>query len=457
MKTSSKMNALAAAGLLALGSLAWLPAQAAPSAADLERLDKDLTPVGAERAGNKDGTIPEWTGGLASAPAGFNAKAGYADPYAADKPLFSITAQNLAQYQGKLSAGQVALLKKYPTLKLNVYPTRRSAAYPDKVYKDARAFAANVKLSASGNAVSGSGTSAVPFPLAKTGQEVLLNHTFRWIGGGVDTVQDQVVMTAGGTSYKSRVRNAFYRDAQGYIEGSKKENLMALLTVFQTPATLEGTIYLSLEPLNMDEQDRITWIYNAGQRRVRRAPDVAYDFVAEGSEGLRYSDNVDGWNGKFDRYDIKLIGKKELYIPYNSYKLADKKVKYADMHKPGHLNPDLLRYELHRVWVVEATLKPGQRHLISKRTFYVDEDTWQVGLVDMYDSRGDLWRVLEGFPIQYYDVQVPWYTDYVIYDLHSGAYISNALQNEVSEPWKFGAKANAADLTGDALRRLGTK
>lgn len=444
-----------AAGLLGLALLP--PASATATPQDLERLDKDLTPVGAERAGNKDGTIPAWTGGLAAAPAGFNPKAGYADPYAADKPLFTITAQNAEQYKDKLGAGQLTLLKKYPTLKFNVYPTRRSAAYPDKVYKDVKAFATTAKLSASGNAVSGAGSTAVPFPFAKTGQEVLLNHTFRWIGGGTETTQDQVVMTPGGTSYKSRIKLNFYRDAQGYVEGGKKDNLMALVTVFQTPATLEGTIYLSLEPLDMDRDSRITWIYNAGQRRVRRAPDVAYDFVAEGSEGLRFSDNVDGWNGKFDRYDIKLVGKKELFIPYNSYKLADKKLKYAEMHQPGHLNPDLLRYELHRVWVVEATLKPGQRHLISKRTFYVDEDTWQVAAVDMFDSRGELWRVLEGFPIQYYDVQVPWYTDYVIYDLHSGAYISNSLQNEVAEPWKFGVKAQAADLNGDALRRMGTK
>lgn len=444
--------------LAGLAALTLVPVlHAAPSAADLERLDKDLTPVGAERAGNKDGSIPAWTGGLTSAPAGFDPKTGYPDPYAADKPLFAITAQNADQYKDKLSLGQIALLKKYPTLKFNVYPTRRSAAYPDKVYKDAKAFAASTKLSPSGNTVSGSGSSAVPFPLARTGQEVLLNHTFRWIGGGVEAVQDQVIVTAGGTTYRNRVKNGFYRDAQGYVEGSKKGNLMALLTVFQSPATLEGTIYLSLEPLNMDEQDRITWIYNAGQRRVRRAPDVAYDFVAEGSEGLRYSDNVDGWNGKFDRYDIKLIGKKEAYIPYNSYKLADKKLKYADMHKPGHLNPELLRYELHRVWVVEATLKPGQRHLISKRTFYVDEDTWQVAVADMYDSRNELWRVLEGHPIQYYDVQVPWYNDFAIYDLHSGAYISNGLQNEVGAPWKFGVKAQASDLNGDALRRMGTK
>lgn len=453
MHTATPFRSLAA-GLIGLACSAVM---AAPTAAELERLDKDLTPVGAERAANKDGTIPAWTGGLTSAPASFNPKAGYVDPYAGDKVLFSISAQNVEQYKDKLSAGQIAMLKKYPTLKLNVYPTRRSAAYPDKVYKDVKAFAPQTKISASGNAVSGSGSSSVPFPFAKTGHEVLTNHTFRWIGGGVETTQDQVVMTPGGTNYKSRIKINYYRDAQGFVDGGDKSRLMAIYTIFQTPATLEGTIYLSLEPLDMDKDSRLTWIYNAGQRRVRRAPDVAYDFVAEGSEGLRFSDNVDGWNGKFDRYDVKLIGKKELYIPYNSYRLADKKVKYAEMHKPGHLNPDLLRYELHRVWVVEATIKPGQRHLLSKRTFYVDEDTWQVGLVDMYDSRGELWRVLEGFPVQYYDVQVPWYTNYVIYDLNSGSYISNGLQNEVNEPWKFGVKVSASDLNGDALRRMGTK
>ena len=38
---------------------------------ELARLGQDLTPSGAEKAGNADGTIPAWTGGLTEAPAGF--------------------------------------------------------------------------------------------------------------------------------------------------------------------------------------------------------------------------------------------------------------------------------------------------------------------------------------------------------------------------------------------------
>ena len=81
------------------------------------------------------------------------------------------------------------------------------------------------------------------------------------------------------------------------------------------------------------------------------------------------------FNGAPDRYDWKLIGKKELYIPYNAYRLDSPQLKYSDIIKPGHINRDLTRYELHRVWEVEATLKTGERHIYAKRHFFIDEDT----------------------------------------------------------------------------------
>ena len=72
------------------------------------------------------------------------------------------------------------------------------------------------------------------------------------------------------------------------------------------------------------------------------------------------------------------------------------------------MNPDHLRYELHRVWVVDATLKKGERHIYKRRTFYIDEDSWQILLVDQYDNRDQLWRVSEGHAITYYDLPTVW-------------------------------------------------
>lgn len=425
---------------------------------EAERLGKDLTPMGAEKAGNKDGSIPEWSGGMTRSPAGFDIKNGYTDPYAGEKPLFTITAENAEKYRDKLSAGHLALFKKYPkTYRMNVYPSHRTAALPQKAYDDIKKFSTQAELSQKGNWVKNSGTSSVPFPIPKRAEELMWNVSLHWHGGGVERIYDWVTVQPNGEFYKVRVDERWYKDAHGYVEGASPERLISFYVKYLSPATLEGTTYLIWEPFNQDEAPRQAWVYNVGQRRVRRAPDVAYDFVAEGTEGLRFSDNYDGWNGKLDRYNWKIVGKKEMYVPYNAYKMADKKLKYADMHKPGHLNPDIARYELHRAWVIEANLKEGQRHVIGKRTFYLDEDTWQVSAADLYDTRGQLWRMIEGHMMQYYDAQVPWYTNQVIMDLNSGAYISNFLSNEVTDPWKFGAKSNMNFLNPDNLRRLGNK
>ena len=93
--------------------------------------------------------------------------------------------------------------------------------------------------------------------------------------------------------------------------------------------------------------------------------------------------------------------------------------KAADVLKPLHVNPDLVRHELHRVWVVEGTLKEGKRHVFSKRVMYFDEDTFQLAAADLYDARGQLWRYQETYAMQYYDANVPWYSGISFFDLNS--------------------------------------
>ena len=129
---------------------------------------------------------------------------------------------------------------------------------------------------------------------------------------------------------------------------------------------------------------------------MRRAPNVAFDNPGTNSDNLRTSDQFDIYNGSPQRYDWTLVGKKEILVPYNSYKLHSNTLKYDDILKKNHINPELARYELHRVWVVDSKLKPGQSHLYKRRTLYVDEDSWQILAVDCYDSRDQLYRVQEG-------------------------------------------------------------
>ncbi|MEY2878309.1 MAG: hypothetical protein RLZZ15_689, partial [Verrucomicrobiota bacterium] len=174
-----KTTHLASALLLSAFSLQPSTLSAAP--ADAARLGKDLTPLGAEVAANADGSIPVWTGGLTTPPAGYKVGDHHPDPFAGDQPLFTVTPANAAQYDGKLTAGTLALLKAYPGYKLVVYPTRRSAANPQRVYDATRANTATASLGAGGNGFVGA-TVGAPFPVPTSGLEVLWNHLTRYRG-----------------------------------------------------------------------------------------------------------------------------------------------------------------------------------------------------------------------------------------------------------------------------------
>jgi hypothetical protein len=222
------------------------------------------------------------------------------------------------------------------------------------------------------------------------------------------------------------------------------------------PARLAGAILVVHETLNQVKEDRRAWIYNAGQRRVRRAPNIAYDAPGTAADGMRTNDQFDMFNGAPDRYEWKLVGKKEMIVPYNSYKLHSDRVKYTDILKPQHINQDLARYELHRVWVVDGTLRAGTSHIYPRRTFYIDEDSWQTLAVDQYDAHGQMWRVSEAHCINYYDAQVFWSTLEVHTDLIAGRYLAIGLDNE-GPTYDFSAKRTPEDYSPDALRRDGMR
>jgi hypothetical protein len=450
MKTMNKILASSVAAIL-VGIAA--PASAKLTDAEIARLGADLTPVGAEKAGNKDGTIPAWDGGLCSAPSGWNASQGYTDPFASDKVLFTITKANAAQYKDKLTPGTLAMLDKYDNFKMNVYQTRRTACYPQEVYDNVKAQAGKVELQGFG--IANRGPSTVPFPIPKSGMEAIWNHTMRYLGGGISRDYNSFPVRANGDYYKIGVHE--FRIFNQNMDPPQDNLLLGFLSYFLSPATLEGTVFLVHEPVDQVKQSRSAWIYNAGQRRVRRAPDLAYDNVNDGTEGLRTTDQFDAYNGAPDRYDWKIVGKKEVYVPYNSYKLGSKSLKYKDMIQKNTPNSDLLRYELHRVWEIEANLKAGSKHVYGKRVFFLDEDTWSVLYEDAYDTRKQLWRV-SMFPlIQFYDAKVPWYRANIWHDLSNSSYLFSNIDNEIKTPWKFGEKGKWGDFQPDSLRRIGTK
>ena len=252
-------------------------------AADFSRLGKDLTPVGAERAGNADGTIPAWDGGLTQPPAGWTPQQGYIDPFPGDKPLFTITAANVGQYEAKLTTGQAALLRKYPqNFRMNVYPTRRTVGYPKAVTD--RVVAQAGKVSLQGFGLKDLDGSTTPFPIPENGLEAIWNHLVRYLGGGIVRAGHSFPVRANGDYYKIGFRAQ--RIYAQNVENAEPNRLFYALGYFTEPATLRGTIFLVHEPVDQVAEQRSAWIYNAGARRVRRAPDLAYDGINDGSEGM---------------------------------------------------------------------------------------------------------------------------------------------------------------------------
>ena len=446
---------LLASALLALVSVS---AHAAVPEAEAAKLGKSLTPIGAEAAGNKAGTIPAWKGGLSSIPSGFKTGGHYPDPYADDKPLFTISAANAEQYKANLSPGQIALLKRYPTWKMNVYPTRRSVRMPQGIYDETRANASNVNLVEGGLGFTGT-TGGYAFPIPQDGTELIWNHLTRYVGDTYATSWAQAAVTSSGAY--NLVRFDYEYD---FVHGNQKRKpsernpdlLFYFLQVVKEPPRLAGSLLLVHEYANQVKNPRKAWTYSPGQRRVRLAPSVAYDNPGTAADGLRTNDDFAMFNGATDRYQWKLVGKQELYIPYNAYRVASPKLKVREVLQPGHINPAHARYELHRVWVLEANLKSGTSHIYKKRVMYLDEDSWMIHVQDKYDNRGELWRVDEVHSMLFYDVP---YLDIGIevkHDLQSGRYIAMSMRNEETQVYQP-IKRSPEDFTPDALRSKGVR
>jgi hypothetical protein len=427
---------------------------------NIARLGNDLTPMGSIRAGSADGRIPAWDGGITQDnwPAGFEPGDRHLDPFADDEPLYVITGQNFREYEDRLSVGQMATFERYPdTYRMKVYPTRRSASFPEFIYDASIRNASTGRLIADGEGVADV-AEGFPFPLPQNAYELMWNHKLKYKGTGGTRYNNQVAPTTRGSFQLVRLREELL--GLYYVEGNTIEDTNNILLYFfqevESPARLAGNILLVHETLNQLAQPRQAWIYNPGQRRVRRAPNVAYDNPGTASDGLRTNDMTDMFNGAMDRFTWEVVGRKEMYIPYNSYKVHSGDLSPDDIVRPGHLNPELMRYQLHRVWIVDARLRDGTRHINSRRTFYMDEDTYQIALIDHYDQRGELWRASEAHTINYYEVPTYWSTIETHMDLQSGRYVATGLDNQ--DPVNtFNVPLSASSYTPQALRTRGRR
>ncbi len=427
---------------------------------EAKQLGATLTEFGAEKAGNADASIPPYTGGLRQAPAGFKPGSGrYPDPFDGEKRLYSVDAKNMAQYAEALSDGQKELLRRYPDFRIDVYPTRRSLFFPKYVLDRCARNAVNAKLTESGNGVSGGAYACAPFPIPKNALEVLWNHLLRYNvgeGGHFDHSSNWSVDSAG---RRTDVGSFFISAYSWYGEPSnaKLEDAWSsgMVVDFTRPAVQAGEKQLLKYSIDYDKQDTRAWIYAPGQRRVRLAPEFAYDTPIASTGGIQFYDEVTQFSGKPDRFAFKLIGKKEMLVPYNAYKFAFEvpPEKSLTARVP---NPDYFRWEKHRVWVVEATLKPGKRHVYQRKVFYLDEDSWTILLSDAFDHGGKLQKV--GFQpmVPLYDAG-GFYTPLVSFDLNKGSYIAVALVSSEGDFVRPRAGIDPRSLTPDRLAATGIR
>jgi hypothetical protein len=455
MKLSKAYLALAACVL----SMTCGTGFAAVSAQEAAMLKSTLTPMGAERAGNKEGTIPAWSGGMTAPIPGVENGNRRVDPFAGEKPLFSITAKNMAQYAAHLTEGTKALLQKYPdSFRLDVYTTHRTAAAPQWVYDNTYQNALNGKLvDSSGGLIPTGVYGGVPFPIPKTGAEAMWNHKLRWRGEAWHIDFNGYMTTSGGKRVKVLDASNDH-DMPYYQQGGSADKfggeywLVRSLTV--GPPIRAGEAITGRENVNGEESS--SWVYLTGQRRVRKLPNACCDTPTPFSAGLVSFDEVEGFTGRMDRFDWKLIGKKEMYVPYNSNRSLIPKDD-GELVGGQHLNPDNVRWELHRVWVVEATIREGKRHVSPKSRYYIDEDSWISLLSDRWDANGQLARTQIQIPVAMPDIPAQVGLTWGTYDLISGSMFMNWVVNEKRLQYKIVPPYPDSVFTPDAMAGDGVR
>lgn len=442
---------------LALGLTLGSTAHAAVTADEAAALKTTLTPLGAERAGNKDGSIPEWTGGYTKVPAGYKPGQPRPDFFESDKPVLSITNKNMDQYADKLSETTKALLKKYPKYRVDVFPTRRSASAPQWVYDNTFKNATRARTANNGDALAES-FGGTPFPIPKDGAQVMWNHRMSWSGDTAYTPFRTWLVTSQGKPLMATKSDEWFTNPYYYKESSidkfKGYHVLNKLITLE-PASKAGEGLLNWQ--NVETDKTAIWQYLVGQRRVRRSPSIAYDTPNFITSGVGFFDECFGVYGPMDRHDLKLVGKQEMFVPYNNNGAAV--AAPEKLLTANHLNPDVVRWERHRVWVVEATLRTGKRHVVPKRRYYIDEDSWNILLADGWDAKGQLWRGY--FSLTLLAPDIPALVGNVVnwggYDLQSGQYYLSVATNGLPVQYQIIPRKGEDFFSPEALANEGAR
>lgn len=420
-------------GGLALATPAIIAGRARAQSASA--LGSTLTPIGADPKASADGLVPAWTGGVTTPPPGWRPGDPPPNLYPDDKPIFTVTPDNMTQYATMLCEGQRQMLKQYGArgFKMHVYPSRRSFAAPQYVYDNAALNVTRARPSASGLIWGFEGAvGAPPFPIPSSdpniaGVQVMWNHITRFQGQYATFNVGQYVCGPNGAvlidaelcifAYPYNFKNVTPDNFSGLVEQSA--------ITFTAPPNEAGGKATFAFSTNPGRQKNISFEYLVGEGRIRQAPDVEYDVPNSQADDMINYDETDLFTGAMDRYNWKLIGKQPMIVMYNSYDYGNA-IPNASTLGPNFFNPELTRWEVHRCHVVEATLAPGKRHTMPRRRFYIDEDLWMALLSDGWDAQGNYWRFGGMLPVFSFnaDGPFPFFPNQLTYNLQSNQYLS---------------------------------
>ena len=349
---------------LAISLLAMQTGYAAVSADEAKVLGSTLTKFGANAGANADGSIPAYDGGLKNPP-----KVGpnnYPDPFAGEKPLYSVSKANMQQYAALLTEGTKAMMERFPDYRIDVYRTQRSMTYPNWFLENTLKNATTAKLDGAveGDKVAGAAEDGypfqgIPFPVPQNGYEVMWNHFFRFAPPVSRLRSRNWLVDASGQPSELPGINAAYlhpwSEQTGEMKKKTYNSMFGFWTELYSPATSAGTQFLNYYLPDATDTSKV-WFYTPGQRRVRRAPEFTYDTPMGSYAGVIVWDEPFGFVGRMDRFDMKLVGKKELLVPYNVYGVTNQSTSQEVLGKQ-FVKPEYVRFEKRNVWVVEATRK----------------------------------------------------------------------------------------------------
>jgi len=393
---------------------------------DAARLGTELTPSGAEKAGSAGG-IPAWSAPEPQGPGWTYGKhRGDFWKFKGEKPLYTIDATNVEKYADKLSPGQVQLLKDTKGYRMDVYPSHRTCGIPDFIAENTKRNVGFAKMASDGVSLQDAYTPGYPFPMPQSGAEAIWNAKTHYRGVGVE-MRNFTTAVSPRKGSNEWIRGV--SDMYGFLPWGVKTGTTfakvdrteaSVYFVYTAPAALAGQALVMTTGAGQAPE---VFYYFPGQRRTRRMPSYAYDAPQIGMENQYTMDEGFVYSGPLDRFDWKLVGKKEMIVPYNAFGMYDFSAKFEDVAQRDFISPAHRRYELHRVWIVEATVKQGMRHTAPKRLFYLDEDSWiLLGAVD-YDAQGRVWKVREGNPIPLYETGTCDMTAMVQYNVAEGRYV----------------------------------